>query len=117
VPSSDVEAQLYDGFINDKDKSRMAVVRAASANELADFHPTFADDRLPELLFRYKARSFPVSLSEEEMQRWEAYRSDKLKTQLPIYAEQLQKLAAYTKDTYLLEELQLWAESIAPADI
>ena len=116
-PSSDVEAQLYDGFINDKDKGRIAAVRAASVTELADFHPTFADDRLTELLFRYKARSFPASLSEEEAVRWEAYRSEKLKTQLPVYLEQLQKLAAYSRDTYLLEELQLWAESIMPADL
>lgn len=116
-PSSDVEAQLYDGFINDKDKGRMGAVRAATADELADFHPSFADDRLPELLFRYKARSFPTSLSEEEMVRWESYRMDKLKTQLPAYLEQLKKLASYSRDTYLLEELQLWAESIMPADI
>jgi exodeoxyribonuclease I len=116
-PSTDVEAQLYDGFINDKDKGRLSAVRAANATELADFHPSFADDRLSELLFRYKARSFPASLSEEEMLRWEAYRSEKLKNQLPQYMEQLQKMAAYSRDTYLLEELQLWAESIAPADI
>lgn len=116
-PSSDVEAQLYDGFINDKDKGRMAAVRSAGADELADFNPSFADDRLPELLFRYKARSFPTSLSEDEMKRWESFRAEKLKTQLPMYLEQLQKLATYSRDTYLLEELQLWAESIVPADI
>ena len=116
-PSTDVEAQLYDGFINDKDKGRMSAVRAATADELADFHPSFADERLPELLFRYKARSFPASLSEEEMVRWETYRSEKLKTQLPAYLEQLKKIASYSRDAYLLEELQLWAESIMPADI
>jgi len=116
-PSSDVEAQLYDGFVGDKDKGRMAVIRSADANELADFNPSFVDDRLPELLFRYKARSFPSSLNEEEMKRWETFRSEKLKTQLPIYLEQLQKMAAYTRDTYLLEELQLWAQNVVPSDI
>lgn len=116
-PSSDVEGQLYDGFVNDKDKSRIAVVRGASVDELADFHPSFADDRMSELLFRYKARSFPASLSEDEMIRWEEYRSNKLKSQLPTYLEQLQKIASYSHDAYLLEELQLWAESIMPADI
>lgn len=116
-PSSDVEGQLYDGFINDKDKIKMSAVRAADATALADFHPTFVDERLPELLFRYKARSFPTSLSEDEMRRWETYRSEKLKTQLPVYLEQLKKTTAYSKDTYLLEELQLWAESIIPSDI
>lgn len=115
-PSSDVEAQLYDGFINEKDKGRMSAVRAANSNELADFNPTFIDERLPELLFRYKARFFPISLSEEEMTRWESFRAEKLRTQLPAYIEQIKKLASYTRDTYLLEELQLWAESIIPAN-
>ena len=117
APSTDVEAQLYDGFIDNKDKPRISAVRVATANELADFHPQFIDERLPELLFRYKARSFPSSLSEAEATKWEIYRTNKLKTQLPQYIEQLKKLAAYSKDTYLLEELQLWAESVMPADI
>lgn len=116
APSSDVEGQLYDGFINDKDKGRMGVVRAADSNELADFHPNFADDRLSELLFRYKARSFPDSLSEDEMASWENYRSEKLQQQLPLYVQQLQKLASTGSDNYLLEELQLWAESIMPVN-
>lgn len=115
--STDPESQLYDGFINDKDKGRMSAVRAATADELADFHPQFIDERLPELLFRYKARSFPSSLSEEEQVAWEKYRTEKLRTQLPLYMEQLKKLASYTRDTYLLEELQLWAENVMPADI
>lgn len=114
--ASDVEAQLYNGFISDKDKGRMAVVRTASAQELADFNPSFADERLAELLFRYKARFFPTSLSEEEMQRWEQYRADKLKSQLPKYLKELQDLAKSGRDSYLLEELQLWAESIVPSD-
>ena len=114
--SSDVEAQLYDGFINDKDKVKIAAVRAADETALADFHPSFIDDRLTELLFRYKARSFPRSLSEEEAQTWEQFRYDKLKTQMPVYVEQLQKIASFSRDTYLLEELQLWAESIVPSE-
>lgn len=116
APSTDVEGQLYDGFINDKDKPRMRAVTSATPEELADFHPVFADDRLVELLFRYKARSFPQSLSEVESARWETFRAEKLRAQLPAYLEQLQKLSNYTRDTYLLEELQLWAESIMPAE-
>lgn len=114
APATDVEGQLYDGFINDKDKVKISAVRGADANTLADFHPSFADERLDELLFRYKARSFPTSLSEQEMTRWESFRSDKLRTQLPLYLEKLQSLARTKTDTYLLEELQLWAESIVP---
>jgi exodeoxyribonuclease I len=114
--ASDVESKLYDSFIDKKDLPRIAAVRSADASGLADFHPEFIDERLPELLLRYKARQFPSSLSETEQQEWEAYRSDKINKALPGYLQSLAKLAADGKDTFLLEELQLWAESIVPAN-
>lgn len=116
-PSSDVESQLYDGFINDKDKPRMSAVRAADENELADFNPQFIDERLSGLLLRYKARSFPASLTESERSEWEQYRTQKLRAALPQYLSQLQQCAQRGADQFLLEELQLWAESIAPVDV
>jgi len=116
APATDVEGQLYDGFVSDKDKGRVAAVRNAKANELADFHPDFADDRLVELLLRYKARSFPSALSEDERTAWETYRANKLKVNLPVFLATLEKLAPYASDKFLLEELQLWAESIVPVE-
>lgn len=113
-PDADVEGQLYDGFVNDKDKLRMQAVRSASAGELAGFYPDFADERLDHLLTRYKARNYPESLSDDERQTWETYRTQKLKLNLPRYLETLQKMASGQFDTFILEELQLWAESIAP---
>lgn len=115
--SSDVEHQLYVGFMNDKDKGRLSAIRAADASELADFHPQFIDERLAELLFRYKARQYPTSLSEQEHLSWEQYRQQKLQGLLPKYLDRLQLLQMSGADTYLLEELQLWAESIVPSDI
>ncbi len=115
--STDPESQLYDGFVNDKDKGRMAVVRAASGAELADFHPEFADERLTELLLRYKARWYPASLDEGEQIQWEEYRARKISAALPGYLKQLATLSKKGDDTFLFEELQLWAESIFPAEL
>lgn len=115
--STDVEHQLYVGFMNDKDKGRCSVVRAADATELADFHPQFADERLTELLFRYKARQFPASLTELEHASWEQYRVQKLQAKLPGYLDRLSSLQMSGADSYVLGELQLWAESIAPTDL
>lgn len=112
----DVESKLYDGFLNNKDQGKVAAVRSSTAGELSDFHPEFIDERLPELLLRYKARQFPISLSESEQTAWEVYRSDKLAAALPKYLSDLQRLSESAADTYLLEELQLWAESIAPTN-
>ncbi len=114
--SLDVEGQLYDSFIPDSDKVKCAAIRNADADELADFHPNFIDERLPELLLRYKARWYPGSLSEDERIAWEKYRTQKISAGLPSYLNTLTRLADNNTDTYLLEELQLWAESIAPTD-
>lgn len=113
------EAQLYDGFVNDRDRLRIETVRNALAHELADFRPEFSDERLPDLLLRYKARSFPGSLSEDEARAWEQWRADYVKAQLPGFMKSLQRLAATEKDEqkqFILQELQLWAESIVPID-
>lgn len=115
-PSTDVEGQLYDGFMPDADKPRCAAVRAADRHSLADFHPDFSDKRLSELLLRYKGRWFADSLAEDERVAWELYRAAKLSAALPGYLEVLAKLAETAKDTYVLEELQLWAESIVPVE-
>lgn len=118
--SPDVEGQLYDGFVNDRDKIRIEAVREAGEKELADFHPTFADERLPELLLRYKARNFSRCLSADEQQKWQQYKQDKFNTQAPKYLEILNELATANQDDdtieFLIKELQLWAESIAPID-
>lgn len=113
--SLDVEGQLYDSFMPDTDKVKCAAVRAADVTDLADFHPDFSDERLPELLLRYKARWYPTSLSDKERVAWEAYRAQKISAALPSYLETLGRLVETTQDTYVLEELQLWAESIVPA--
>lgn len=117
-PSTDPEAQLYDGFLGDRDKLRVESVRSASSAELADFHPEFQDERLPALLLHYKARSFSSSLSEDEAVEWETWRSERLHKQLPGFLKSLQRLASSAGDEkqFLLEELQLWAEAIMPAD-
>ena len=112
----DAEARLYDGFVDGPDKLRIETVRNADARELADFHPNFDDDRLGDLLLRYKARNFPTSLSEDEVATWEAWRGQRLNAQLPGFLSALQRLAKTADDDkrFLLEELQLWAEAVMP---
>ncbi len=73
APRNDPEQQLYDGFFSPQDKQAMFAIRNATPQELAANQFTFKDKRLPELLFRYRARNFPESLTAEEMQRWQTY--------------------------------------------
>nr|WP_205299711.1 exodeoxyribonuclease I [Pantoea sp. Tr-811] len=70
TPSEDPEQQLYDGFIGDRDRRLCEQVRTLDPAQLGKGHWMFDDPRLPELLFRYRARNFPETLVGEERQRW-----------------------------------------------
>lgn len=113
----DPEAQLYEGFLNDRDRIRVEAVRNANERELSDFHPEFQDERLTPLLLHYKARNFPRSLSEDDLVQWETWRAQRLQAQLPGFMASLQRLVPTATDEqqFILQELQLWAESILPA--
>ena len=113
-PAIEPEAALYDGFLNDADRVKVAAVRNADGQKLADFHPDFHDVRLPELLLHYKGRNFPESLSESESSKWEEYRRARLSRLAPKFLEELQKL--YEKDEFVAEELKLYFENVFASD-
>ncbi len=103
------EQALYDGFLNDQDRIKVEAVRNADKNKLADFHPEFDDNRLPELLLHYKGRNFPETLSEPEMEKWENYRRARLQKQVPRFLAELENI----EDDFIKEELKLYLESLA----
>jgi exodeoxyribonuclease-1 len=78
VPS-DVDASLYDGFMGDGDKRVFTEVRATPPQALGMKEFGFRDPRLPELLFRYRARNWPATLSASERARWNDYRRLRLR--------------------------------------
>ena len=78
TPSDDPEQQLYDGFIGDRDRRLCEQVRAADPQQLAQEQWPFDDERLPELLFRYRARNFPETLNEQEQERWKLFCQQRL---------------------------------------
>lgn len=75
---SDVDAGLYDGFIGESDKRLFPQVRSTPPEALGRQDFPFRDPRLPELLFRYRARNHPLTLTLDERLRWDAYRRERL---------------------------------------
>ncbi|MFM1891314.1 MAG: exodeoxyribonuclease, partial [Pseudomonadota bacterium] len=78
-------------------------VRELAPEELARWRPDFADPRLPELLFRYRARNWPDTLDRDERSRWEASRRRRLtdpaagaSITLDVYRRELSRLAVAT---------------------
>lgn len=74
----DVDEDLYGGFIGNKDRGTLNKLRSLTPPQLASARQGFDDARLEELLFRYRARNFPESLSNDEAQRWEEHRTARL---------------------------------------
>jgi exodeoxyribonuclease-1 len=75
---ADVDEDLYGGFVNNGDRRILASLRAETPAKLAAARPSFDDERLTELLFRYRARNFPSTLNEAESARWEEHRAARL---------------------------------------
>lgn len=73
-PQPDVDGSLYGGgFFDNDDKQKMQQIRQSTPAELTTFNPPFNDSRLSELLFRYRARSWPDSLTADEQQDWQQF--------------------------------------------
>lgn len=78
-PISDPDRMLYSGgFFSEHDRKAIEDVRGCAPDELVSSSFPFEDSRLPEMLFRYRARNFPHSLSPEERAQWEEYRFQRL---------------------------------------
>jgi len=108
---SDVDGQLYEGFVPNSDKIKMKDIRERDASGLADYEPMFEDPRLSELLLHYKGRNFPNSLSEEEEKKWTRYRMARLQEQEKKFVAELEKLQD-SMEPGVLEDLVLWYQSL-----
>ena len=71
----DADQDLYGGFVGNEDRRRLERVRRLPAQELALDKTGFDDERLSELVWRYRARNFPQTLNATEQQRWEQHRA------------------------------------------
>jgi len=120
---ADVDEDLYGGFISNTDRRLLDSLRREPPAKLATVSPHFQDDRLQELLFRYRARNFPDTLSEQEHEHWEQHRAarfyegaggartlDQLLGELDTLAE-----TAGERGQDILSALSDYAESIIPA--
>ena len=83
-PPADPELALYSGFLPDADKNRLREVRRTPSELLGSSSLVFTDPRYAELLFRYRARNWPHSLSHDESARWQAFRQHRLTTESPL---------------------------------
>ena len=127
TPSNDPDLMIYSGgFFSDRDKQEMQRVRTTAPSLLAEEEFRFEDVRLDEMLFRYRARNYPDTLAEDERERWEQYRVERLirnandrgSRTIESFMYSIGQLAnrpdCSVRDQHILQELQYYAESIVP---
>ncbi|MDO5653473.1 MAG: exodeoxyribonuclease I [Brachymonas sp.] len=122
---ADVDGDLYAGFVGNNDRRKLDHLRSLPPDELADARTGFDDVRLEELLWRYRARNFPRTLSAEETARWQAHCAERLLqgqggartvddflAALDTLSEQMDE-----KGEGVLQALQDYAETIVPESL
>lgn len=125
VEVTDPDLMIYrGGFFAINDKREMERVKEGDPMELGGLDFNFHDARLPEMLFRYRARNYPQTLSSEERERWETFRAQRLlaeKSDYLTFDGYMRRLSELTQDSALsdserniLLDLQCYAESILP---
>jgi exodeoxyribonuclease-1 len=118
----DVDEDLYGGFINNNDKRQLESLRTMTPEKLATALTDFDDARLAEIVFRYRARNFPVTLTAAETARWETHRAARLfdgagkaRTIEQLYGEiDVLSEEADERAEEILGALYDYAEQIAP---
>lgn len=119
---SDPELALYSGFLPDADRRLLREVRQMPAEMLAQAGINFEDARYNELLFRYRARNWPHTLSDEETTRWQEFRKRRLTTETALttltfdqyFVALAERRATVTADKLpLLDALDAWAQQQA----
>lgn len=125
--SKDVDLALYDGFFSENDRILMSAVRNASPRQLTHHHFDFQDKRLHELLFRYRARNWPDTLSENELQRWKTLCRQHLMEKncgnsmvLTEFADKIKALRdAHIENAHIvqiLNAIETWGKELATAN-
>jgi len=121
----DPDLMIYSGgFFSQHDKAAMNKIRASNEQELAENEFIFQDSRLEEMLFRYKARNYPETLTEEEHGKWEQHCAGRIMSadseymNVQQFSNRLVELSQNTEltahDQAVLQDLQYYAESIIP---
>jgi exodeoxyribonuclease-1 len=126
MPPADVDEDLYGGFLSPDDRRALLRARGLTPEQLAqraaEGKLNFADARLDELVFRWRARNFPASLSAPEQQRWQAHCAARLHEgaggaeTLTAFFDRIDALseAADERGQDILSALYDYAEQIAP---
>ncbi len=120
--SGDCDTQLYEGFVSDADNRLLPAIREAEGRLLTAEQWPLRDQRLADLLFRYRARNFPESLGPAEREQWRVFCRERLqgkRSGAPItlheFYQEVARLSPTLDDAgrQLLESWKHYADGLA----
>ncbi|MCD1585753.1 exodeoxyribonuclease I [Halomonas sp. IOP_14] len=121
----DPDLMLYSGsFFSAADRQQMERVREMDPWDLVGQRFAFQDPRLEDMLFRFRARSYPDTLEGEEREQWEAFRWMRINDPalagftLKAFAREIEQYNQQTltdRERQILEELVMFVEAMMPA--
>lgn len=120
---TDPDVALYSGgFFSDADRHTMTRLHSMSADSLGQDALFFEDARLPELLFRYRARNYPHTLGHDERERWREFCRERLTTaaagslSLDAYRQRIGELRSQAglsaRQLHILDALEAYGQDI-----
>ncbi len=125
---TDPDHMIYSGgFFSGQDRRLMDKIRSTTPDSLAQLSWPFKDSRLEEMLFRYRARNYPDTLSLDESRLWQMQKLERLERpaddrqltpetfRLEISAARLSH-AADKHSLNILDQLEAWGKDVCNAD-
>lgn len=116
----DADQQLYGGFPSAADKALFNKVRTATAEQLQPGAVQFEDPRYQQLLFNYRARFYPQTLSDSERAQWQQEATARLtdprwgyRTLSQAYAELEELDRSRQGSAELAKQLANWYQQVA----
>ena len=126
--NTDPDHMIYSGgFFSGQDRRLMDKIRNTAAGKLSQVEWPFKDSRLKEMLFRYRARNFPETLTLDESRLWQSQRLERLERpaddrqlnpetfRLEISAAR-QSRATDRQALNILDQLEAWGNEICQAE-
>lgn len=125
---TDPDHMIYSGgFFPEADRRLMDKIRMTTPADLARMDWPFKDRRLKEMLFRYRARNFPETLSLDESRLWQRQKlarlnqpaDDRQLTPETFMMEISAARKSYATDTRaqnILDQLEAWGNMLSNAD-
>ena len=114
--TSDPDHMLYQGgFTDPVDRATMEQIHQSDVGQLHTFTGRFHHDQFDELLFRFRARNYPDSLSPGEKDRWHQFRWNRWQggKQITKVMDEIDRLLTTHGESDCLRDLKSYLTTIS----